>query len=527
MKNNIRLKIAITLFLVLVFSFFYFMRNTWSPNSRTRAVLALSMVESGTVNINKYHRITVDKALYKDNYYADKAPGYSFTALPAIWTGYKIFTSLCKDMGFSDSKNRLISRACNNNNLTYVITPDEPSELSSYKKRVPGEVAGSRGLDFIQLLGTYFASGLISALTALIIYFFALKIGASTAGAVFATLTYGLATPAFIWSSSFHAHVLTGACLFIAFTSLYYLNSLSKPSRYKEITLAFTAGALLSWAVVVEYPAALASVIIALYGLSKVARWERGKTARTLLTAAAAAVLFILPLLIYNYVAFDSPFSTGYQYVTNLGIFTGMDEGFHGLTYPRIERLYGILFGGERGLFWFSPILLLTPFAIYVYWRAPESKGEVITICAILAYYLIWNASYFYWHGGLATGPRHLVPILPFICLPFALLWTKAGPWLKRGLAALFVVSFFTSLVSASVQIITLTEGSNMLTSVLIPRFFEGEINQVLLSIPFIVFMKMSGPKILLTLVPLFLVLLLGGLYIRKLLRREELSESK
>ncbi len=54
MYNNIRLKIGITLFLVLLFSFFYFMRNSWSPNSRTRVALALSMIEDGTVNINKY-----------------------------------------------------------------------------------------------------------------------------------------------------------------------------------------------------------------------------------------------------------------------------------------------------------------------------------------------------------------------------------------------------------------------------------------------------------------------------------------
>lgn len=526
MHNNIRLKIGITIFFVLLFSFFYFMRNTWSDNSRTRVALALSIIEDGTVNINKYHNITKDKALYDGNYYADKAPGYSFTALPAIWIGYKIFTAFCKDMGFSKSKIKHFKTACNNNNLTYIFMPYKQTGVNSHIKGVPREAAGTHALDFIQLLGIYFASGLISALTALILYFFAIKIGASTGGGVFASLTYGLATPAWVWSTSFHGHVLTGSCLFIAFAALYYLNNLREPSRRKEITLAFIVGALLSWAVVVEYPAAIASVIIALYGLSKVGKWERGKTVRTLLAASVAAVIFILPLLIYNYAAFDSPLSTGYQYVTNVGIFTGMDEGFRGLTYPRLERLYGILFGGARGLFWFSPILLLTPFAIYRYWRAPNSRGEVITICAVALYYLIWNSSYFYWHGGHATGPRHLVPILPFICLPLALLWTRAGAFLRWGLLLLFIASFSISLISASVQLQNQPEGINMILRSLMPRFFDGDISQVILSKPYIEIMNIGGPTMLLTLIPLFLVLLLGGLYIRKLLRQEKLSGS-
>lgn len=527
MKNNIKLKIGITIFFVLLFSFFYFMRNSWSANSRSRVALALSIIEDGTVNINKYHQITVDKALYNGNYFTDKAPGYSFTAFPAIWIGYEIFTAICGDMGFSKSKNELFKTACNNNNLTYIIEPHPQTGVSSRVKGVPGETAGTRALDFIQLLGIYFASGLISAVTAFILYFFAIKIGASTAGAIFASLTYGLATPALVWSTSFHGHVLTGSCLFIAFTSLYYLNNLRNPSPYKEIMLAFIAGALLSWAVVVEYPAAIASLIIALYGLSSIGKWERAKAVRTLLTAAVASVIFILPLLFYNYIAFDSPFSTGYEYVTNVGIFTGMDEGFHGLTYPHIERLYGILFGGERGLFWFSPILLLTPFALYMYWRLLDSKREVITISAVSLYYIIWNSSYFYWDGGQATGPRHLVPILPFICLPFALLWTRAGMWLKSGLISLFTTSFFISLVSASVQLDDLSELINVPTQSLIPRFFEGDISQVILSKPYIEIMNVNSPVILLTLVPLFLVFFLGGLYIWKLLRQERLSENQ
>jgi len=60
------------------------MHNPWSANSRTRMALALSLIEDGSVNINKYEQITIDKSFYYGSYYADKAPGYTFTAMPAV-----------------------------------------------------------------------------------------------------------------------------------------------------------------------------------------------------------------------------------------------------------------------------------------------------------------------------------------------------------------------------------------------------------------------------------------------------------
>jgi len=358
----------------------------------------------------------------------------------------------------------------------------------------------------------------------LVLYFFAIRIGAGTGGAVFAALTYGLATPAWAWSTAFQGHILAGSCLFLAFASLYYLDKMRESRPGMEIALGLAAGALLSWAVVVEYTAVVASVIIALYGLSKIRAWESNKKARALKAAFAASVIFILPLLIYNYVAFDSPFSTGYLYSPDVGIFTGMKVGFHGITYPHPERFYGIFFGGMRGLFWLSPILLLAPLAIYRWWRTPGSKGEAAAVTAIAAYYILWNSSYFYWYGGVSTGPRFIIPMLPFICLPFALLWTGAGAWLKRGLAFLFMLSFFISLISASVRPPGVREGQNVVLEMLIPGFFDGDITQVIILRLFIGTADRCSPDMLLTLVPLFVVLILGGLYIWKLLGQEKLS---
>ena len=195
--------------------------------------------------------------------------------------------------------------------------------------------------------------------------------------------------------------------------------------------LGFVSGALLSWAVVIEYATAPASAVIAIYGLASALRWERGRFIRVFLSAFVGAVLFILPLLIYNYAAYGNIFTSGYG---NLISFPGMEQGFYGIGYPRVEILAKLLVGIQKGIFWLSPLLLFVPLALYKQWKTPGQKGLAITIIAVTLYYFLWNSGYAYWTGGGSTGPRHITPILPFVCLPLAFLWAKAGKNLRAGL---------------------------------------------------------------------------------------------
>src|SRR5204863_122846 len=51
------------------------------------------------------------------------------------------------------------------------------------------------------------------------------------------------------------------------------------------------------------------------------------------------------------------------------------------------------------------------------------------------AYYLLLNASYFFWEGGWFYGPRQLSPALPFLALGLAPLWDLA----RRTVRALLI----------------------------------------------------------------------------------------
>ena len=68
---------------VLLASFAYFYEGGgWNQNTRFDLVRAI--VERHTLRIDAYHENTGDKAHAGDHYYADKAPGASLTAVPAV-----------------------------------------------------------------------------------------------------------------------------------------------------------------------------------------------------------------------------------------------------------------------------------------------------------------------------------------------------------------------------------------------------------------------------------------------------------
>ena len=119
-------------------------------------------------------------------------------------------------------------------------------------------------------------------------------------------------------------------------------------------------------------------------------------------------VLFALPplilALIYNFLINGSPFVFGYQ--------EGAAQIF---AFPRWEAIQGLLFSSGRGLFVYSPFLLLIPVGIWYGWRQPQRFFYIFLALAFVAYTGIMAA----WGslGGWAYGSRMLTDTLPAACL--------------------------------------------------------------------------------------------------------------
>ena len=203
--------------------------------------------------------------------------------------------------------------------------------------------------------------------------------------------------------------------------------------------------------------------------------------------AIVAGVLGLLPLLIYNQLAFGSPFELGYSKVVG---FEGMKQGFFGLTWPKPSVVVELLFGVYRGLLPLSPVLVLVPVGLYVMWREPSTRVAAGAILAVVCSFLWINASYVYWEGGWSTGPRHLVPMLPLCCLSLAFAWPRAF-WARTVALVLLAWSLVMSMISAVAGMFVPSDIRNPIVDFLLPTFLTPE--KLLKSLPIVLVWGVFG----------------------------------
>lgn len=447
-------RVAGLIFILLLFCYTYFTQTGGNWNVVPRIGLSISVIQDQTLTIDPFYKATGDYAYYKGNYYSDKAPGMSIMALPYTWITVYTLEKLAHHISWVNMKD---------GRIVWIDENDKVTDPFIF-------------VDQVVSVGT---SAILTILAALALYFISLRLGAGLSGAVFGALAFGIATPAWGWATAFFGHSAAGACLFLGFTALFYLQE-GTPDRRKDIILAFVSGALLAWAAVIEITSAPASLIIALYGLYNARNWGWERLFRVFLGALVGGVIFISPLLLYNYAILGSPFESLYKYAIN---FPGMNEGFYGLRLPDMDVLIKLIFSGRHAILLISPLLAAVPFAIYVLYRK-SGRGSVAVLAALIGvYYLLWNSSYIYWTGGGASTPRFLTPMLVFVCLPLSILWASSKKYVKYVLLMLFSVSVVISLMCVSVWIIEPEyKGPNILTEFLIPEFLEGRFRS--LSLP-------------------------------------------
>lgn len=410
--NQTRL-IAGLMFLLLVILPLPFLPEYGGANSSTRMMLTIALVDEGSTRIDRHQALTVDKAEHEGHYYSDKAPGMAFLAVPAYAVASRI-------LGSGNQKLDLLA------------------PLASGTKPALQEM-------LVYRLMVLTSGGILFALAGVAVFYMCLGLGVRAQAAVLATSTVFLGTPILGWSVQFFGHAAAGAALVSAFA---IISRLRTEGRYNT-ALAILSGAALGLAVLIEYTAGPPAAMIALYGIWKLSRLPRNQALRLLPLAVLAAVTTILPLLAYHTVSFGGPFSVGYSSVVG---FTGMQQGFLGITLPDPVVLLKIIFGFKRGLLWLSPVLVLVPIGFWLALRHRKWIPELVLSFAVILYYFLLNASYHYWDGGASTGPRHVTPSLPFMVLPLLWLWSEAKFRLRQALIGLSALSILFSIACASTQ---------------------------------------------------------------------------
>ena len=181
------------------------------------------------------------------------------------------------------------------------------------------------------------------------------------------------------------------------------------------------------------------AAILGFYLLAQCVWGKRRPDALSLFAVGASIPTLIL--LTYNQLAFGSPWDSGYFHHTTYA-YVHPSENRLGFKVPDHfwQLLAALLWGRYRGLTFYAPILLLTVpgWAVMIGRRCWELAA--VTLAVVVAVLLV-NLFYPEWTGGWSTGPRLLVPLLPFAMLPVATLLAGDSRWTKIAAVSAFVLS--------------------------------------------------------------------------------------
>ena len=423
--TNAHSRIALLLGLASFLSFLYFYEGGgWNQNSRFDLLRAI--VERQTLQIDDYHENTQDKAHYQGHYYSDKAPGLVFLAVPFAFAARAGMRAIGTD-------------------------PDSPG--------------GEYVLSCIAIAG---AVALPTALAGVSLFFLALRFGSDVTGASLAVIVLCLGTPMLAYASLFWAHALVAACLLFSFAAAVKLGD-----GHREFWWALGVGMSAGWATVTEYPAAPASALLALLALSQV--WSRGSVARWRVTAGVGvgATVCVIVLFSYLHAAFGG-FRPSYSYYDASPFSFMQQQGYMGLTYPHPDRLLKLLFGCSRGLFFASPVLL--PGVVGLWRLQKRFRGPALVASAIVLYYFLFNASFYWWKAGLTFGPRYAAASIPFLCLGLAVAWRGiSGAW-RSVVIVLACCSLFITLMVVSTSSQLAMQDSCPIVHSSWPAFWSGRV---------------------------------------------------
>lgn len=255
--------------------------------------------------------------------------------------------------------------------------------------------------------------------------------------AVGLTLALGTTTILFIYARSAYAEALqTFALTWLVERSL---TCARKPTVTSLGWLGVAAGILVSAKLVFV----LVLPIVALYLVW--ARRREGDAAKLVLRSWLAVLelsAFVGLALWHNHMKTGSILDSGYT--MKGGLFSG----------DVLPAVYGFLLSPGKGVFWYSPPLVLGLFGLRESLR--RFRGETLFQLAIVVSTILFNAKFRIWHADYCWGPRHLAPLSPLL-----LLW--ATPWLPEamrrgnarlrrwGLRCLFATGLCVQLLGASI----------------------------------------------------------------------------
>jgi hypothetical protein len=376
-------KVAAMVFFLLALTYAYFYQEPGS-NGNTRLALTMAIVKERRLNIDTFisHGYTTgDLAIYQGKYYTDKAIGSSVLGAVVYYPIFRILNHFGIPLSLPDE----------NHLLTFLVL------------------------------------GLPSAIAGTLIFIMCEFLSKSRFRAFIVTLAIALGTMCFPFSVNFFGHQLAASFLFGAFFMIFLIKIQQDQVKLKNFYI-FLIGLLLGLALLTDLTTAVVVLPLIVYYFYVL--WTR-KLLRRVAAWVIPAIGGLLPILVmvaYNFQVYGTPFAIGYQYLFDPTFKQAMAQGIMGIGLPRLDVLFYETLHPAQGIFWQSPVLIMTLVGGFFMLRKKQFRAELAVTAITCGAYLLLNAGYYMWWGGDSFSVREIVPMLPFLCLPLIFVPRKIFP---------------------------------------------------------------------------------------------------
>jgi hypothetical protein len=356
-------------------------------NDGSQYALIRAFVDDGTAVIDDYVEYTfeVDYAQIGDHFYSDRPPGVAFMAAPIY--------AVAKGLGVSD-------------------------------------VGRQSAVAFL--------ASLFGALSVVLTFFLARRLGAARFGAILAALTLALATPHRSYSAALFSHAISSGLLIAAV-------HLALPSTWTDhrARAQLLAGVIGGYACGVDYTNGLPVAVLCIAAAILEGERSPGPSTKIAALYLAGGLVGALPTLVYHTVVFGAPWAIPYHFDVNFE-YAHTVGGMYGGSF--FSGLYALTLSPESGMLFYSPVLIVALAALPRFYRDVGPRA-LLVLLPWLALFLI-TCKNLTPSGGASRDVRYLMSVLPLVVLPaaWAFDWARA-----RGRAALWGASTLL-VISAIVQ---------------------------------------------------------------------------